>query len=243
MMESGIKGKNILVTGASKGIGRAISRSVAAAGANVIMTARDEESLINLKKEINSAGKGSALYTVADLANEKDIESLFKKVEEELGTLDVLINNAGFVIPGELVDFSIKDFDKLIDVNLRATYLCCQHALKLMLPKESGYIINISSVVGFKGYPNQTAYTASKHGVVGLSKALSAEVQKYGIRVSLIHPGGVDTDLVGKARPDLDKSVLMQPEDIAQTVMYLLSLPERAMVDEIYIRRSKSTPF
>lgn len=242
-MESGIKRKNILVTGASKGIGRAISRSVAAAGANVTMTARDEESLINLKKEINSAGKGSALYTVADLANEKDIESLFKKVEEELGTLDVLINNAGFVIPGELVDFSIKDFDKLIDVNLRATYLCCQHALKLMLPKESGYIINISSVVGFKGYPNQTAYTASKHGVVGLSKALSAEVQKYGIRVSLIHPGGVDTDLVGKARPDLDKSVLMQPEDIAQTVMYLLSLPERAMVDEIYIRRSKSTPF
>jgi 3-oxoacyl-[acyl-carrier protein] reductase len=97
--------------------------------------------------------------------------------------------------------------------------------------------------VGFKGYPNQTAYTASKHGVVGLSKALSAEVQKYGIRVSLIHPGGVDTDLVGNARPDLDKSVLMQPEDIAQTVMYLLSLSKRAMVDEIYIRRSKSTPF
>jgi 3-oxoacyl-[acyl-carrier protein] reductase len=241
-LESDIKGKNILVTGSSRGIGKAISKTIADAGANVIMAARDEEALSKLKEEIIS-NKGKAIYLTTDLAKEEDIKALFKKVEKDYGTLDVLINNAGFVIPGELVDFSIKDFDRLIDVNLRAVYLCCQHALKLMLPKGSGYIINISSVVGFKGYPNQTAYTASKHGVVGLSKALSAEVQKYGIRVSLVHPGGVDTDLVGKARPDLDKSALMQPEDIAQTVMYLLSLSDRAMVDEIYIRRSGSTPF
>jgi 3-oxoacyl-[acyl-carrier protein] reductase len=241
-LKSNIKGKNILVTGASRGIGKATSKAIADAGANVIMAARDEEALSNLKEEIVSKN-GKAIYLVTDLANDDDIRILFEKVEQDYGTLDVLINNAGFVIPGELVDFSIKDFDRLIDVNLRAVYLCCQHALKLMLPKGSGYIINISSVVGFKGYPNQTAYTASKHGVVGLSKALSAEVQKYGIRVSLVHPGGVDTDLVGKARPDLDKSVLMQPEDIAQTIMYLLSLSERAMVDEIYIRRSSSTPF
>jgi 3-oxoacyl-[acyl-carrier protein] reductase len=241
-LKSSIKGKNILVTGASRGIGKAISKAVSAAGANLIMAARDKNALSNLKEEITSKN-GKAIYLPTDLASEEDIKTLFKKIEKDYGTLDVLINNAGFVIPGKLVDFSIKDFDSLIDVNLRAVYLCCQHALKLMLPKGSGYIINISSVVGFKGYPNQTAYTASKHGVVGLSKALSAEVQKSGIRVSLVHPGGVDTDLVGKARPDLDKSVLMQTEDIAQTVMYLLSLPERAMVDEIYIRRSKSTPF
>lgn len=241
-MELDIKGKNILVTGASRGIGKAISKAIAGAGANAILTARDEDILDALKKDIILNG-GNASYIAADLAKEEDINALFKKVEKDYGALDVLVNNAGFVKVGELKDFSIKDFDRLIDVNLRAVYLCCQHALKLMLPKESGYIINISSVVGFKGYPNQTAYTASKHGVVGLSKALAAEVQKYRIRISLIHPGGVDTDLVGNARPDLDKSVLMQPEDIAQTVMYLLSLSKRAMVDEIYIRRSKSTPF
>jgi 3-oxoacyl-[acyl-carrier protein] reductase len=241
-LKSNIKGKNILVTGASRGIGKAISKAVAAAGANVIMAARDEKALSSLKEEIIS-NNGKAIYLPTDLTKEEDIKTLFKKVEKDYGTLDVLINNAGFVIPGELVDFSIKDFDSLIDVNLRAVYLCCQHALKLMLPRGSGYIINISSVVGFKGYPKQTAYSATKHGVVGLSKALSAEVQKSGIRVSLVHPGGVDTDLVGKARPDLDKSVLMQPEDIAQRVMYLLSLSKRAMVDEIYIRRSSSTPF
>jgi len=241
-MESGIKGKNILVTGASRGIGKAISKAIAGAGANVIMTARDKEALKNLKEDIISKN-GKVIYIPADLADKDEIKALFKKVEKDYGKLDVLINNAGFVKTGELVDFSIKDFDRLIDINLRAVYLCCQYALKLMLPAGAGYIINISSVVGFKGYPNQTAYSASKHGVVGLSKALSAEVQKYGIRVSLVHPGGVDTDLVGNARPDLDRSVLMQPEDIAQTVMYLLSLSKRAMVDEIYIRRSSSAPF
>jgi 3-oxoacyl-[acyl-carrier protein] reductase len=112
-----------------------------------------------------------------------------------------------------------------------------------MVAQRSGAIINISSVVGFKGYPNQAAYTASKHGVVGLTKSLAAEAQEHDIRVSVILPGGVDTHLVGDARPDLDRSVLMQPEDIAQTVLYLLSLSDRAHVDQIYIRRRTSKPF
>ena len=142
-----------------------------------------------------------------------------------------------------MVDFSMEDFDRLIDINLRAVYSCCQQALKIMIPDEKGYIINLSSVVGIKGYPRQTAYGAAKHGVMGLTKALAAEVAEHGIRVSVILPGGVDTDLIREARPDLDSSVLIQPEDIADTVLYLLELPERAMVDQIYIRRSKSSPF
>jgi 3-oxoacyl-[acyl-carrier protein] reductase len=112
-----------------------------------------------------------------------------------------------------------------------------------MIPQKSGYIINVASVVGFKGYVNQAAYTATKHGVMGLTKVLSAEAQPHGIRTSAILPGGVDTDMVGDARPDLDRSVLLQPSDIAQTVMYLLSLSERAAIDQIYIRRRNSTPF
>jgi len=157
--------------------------------------------------------------------------------------LDILINNAGVLKSGNIVDFSIDDFDMLVDINLRTVYLCCQQALKIMVPAGKGYIINLSSVVGFKGYPQQTAYSAAKHGVMGLTKALAAEVAEHGIRVSVILPGGVDTDLIREARPDLDSSVLMQPEDIADTVLYLLELPERAMVDQIYIRRSKSSPF
>ena len=110
MSANSIKGKNILVTGASRGIGKAISKAVGEAGANVIMTARDEKALSNLKDEI-TAKNGKAIYLPADLANEEDIKKLFKKVEKDYRTLDVLINNAGFVIPGELVDFSIKDFE------------------------------------------------------------------------------------------------------------------------------------
>ncbi|MBN2073862.1 MAG: SDR family oxidoreductase [Actinobacteria bacterium] len=241
-MEQNLKGKNILVTGASRGIGRAVSRAVAGAGANVILTARSEDALSDLKKEILSSG-GRAEYITADLESEKEIQDLFSKIGENYSGLDVLINNAGIARAGELVDCPIRDFNMLMNVNLKAVYLCCKHALKMMIAAGSGYIINISSVVGIKGYANQAAYSASKHGVVGLSKALADEVQKYGIRVSLIHPGGVDTDLVKGTRPDLDSSLLLKPEDIAQAVLYLLSLSPRAMVDEIYIRRSLGKPF
>ncbi len=207
-----------------------------------MLAARSEKLLGDLQNEINSSGGFAKAYP-ADLCKDGDIRDLFKNIYDDFGKLDILINNAGAVKSGNIVDFSIDDFDMLIDINLRAVYFCCQQALKMMIPAGKGYIINISSVVGFKGYPQQTAYTAAKHGVMGLTKALAAEVAEHGIRVSVILPGGVDTDLIREARPDLDSSVLMQPEDIADTVLHLLELPERAMVDQIYIRRSKSAPF
>jgi len=207
-----------------------------------LLAARSEKLLGDLQNEINSSGGFARAYPT-DLCKDGDIQDLFKNIYDDFGKLDILINNAGAVKSGNIVDFSIDDFDMLIDINLRAVYFCCQQALKMMIPAGKGYIINISSVVGFKGYPQQTAYTAAKHGVMGLTKALAAEVAEHGIRVSVILPGGVDTDLIREARPDLDSSVLMQPEDIADTVLHLLELPERAMVDQIYIRRSKSAPF
>jgi 3-oxoacyl-[acyl-carrier protein] reductase len=157
--------------------------------------------------------------------------------------LDILVNNAGIGRFGSVAEFPVADFDHLIGVNLRGTFLCCQQAMQLMIPQGSGYIINISSVVGFKGYVNQAAYTATKHGIMGLTKTLASEAQEHNIRVSAISPGGVDTSMAGTARPDLDRSVLLQPEDIARTVLFLLSLPEQAAIDEIYIRRRTSQPF
>ncbi len=112
-----------------------------------------------------------------------------------------------------------------------------------MIPQKSGYIINISSVQGVKAYRQQSIYAASKHAVMGMSKALAAEVQEHNIRISAILPGGVDTDLISDARPDLDRSILIKPEDIAQTVLYLLSLSDRAMVDQVMVRRFTSTQF
>jgi 3-oxoacyl-[acyl-carrier protein] reductase len=241
-MALNLEGRVVLVTGAGRGIGQAICRALGRAGANIVAVARTTEQIEAVAGEISSAG-GKAVAIRADIAEEDDVCALFDQVRERIGRLDVLINNAGQGWFGPVHEFSATDFDRVVAVNLRGAFLCCRHAMRMMIPQASGYIINISSVVGFKGYPNQAAYAAAKHGVMGLTKSLAVEAQEHGIRVSAVLPGGVDTDMVRAARPDLDRSVLMQPEDIAQTVMYLLSLSDRAAVDQITIRRRGSQPF
>ncbi len=237
-----LAGKVAVVTGAGRGIGRAISLALGAAGAQVVTAARTQAEIEAVAEEIRGGG-GQAWACRVDLSSEAEIVALFEFVRQNLGRLDVLVNNAGIGLFGPVADFASADLDKLTALNVRAPFLCCQQAMKLMLPQRSGYIINISSVVGFKGYLNQAAYAATKHALMGLTKSLAVEAQPHGIRVSVISPGGVDTDMVGSARPDLDRSVLLQPDDIAQAVLYLLSLSDRAAVDEIYIRRRASQPF
>ena len=234
-----LRGRVALVTGAGRGIGRAVSLALARSGARVVLAARTADQIEAVAAEIARAG-GEALAVPTDVSREEDVVALFGRVRDRL---DVLVNNAGVGVFGPLDAFAAADFDRVLGVNLRGTFLCCREAMRLMKPRKGGWIINVSSVVGFKGYPNQAAYTASKHGVVGLTKSLAVEAQPHGIRVSVILPGGVDTGLAGSARPDLDRSALLQPEDIAQTVIYLLSLSDRAAVDQIYIRRRSSQPF
>ena len=231
-----------IVTGAGRGIGRAVSLALAQAGATVIACARTQSQLDSLAEAIQARG-GSSLAWACDLAEEEQITGIFRRAHQEFGRLDILVNNAGIGLFGPLAEFATADFDRLVAVNLKATFLCCQQSLRLMMPAGRGYIINISSVVGFKGYVQQAGYTATKHGVMGLSKVLAAEAQPHGIRTSVILPGGVDTELVAAARPDLDRSILLQPDDIAAAVMYLLSLSDRAAIDEIYIRRRNSQPW
>lgn len=237
-----LEGQTALVTGAGRGIGRAIAMALASRGARVFLAARTASELEATSDEIRKRG-GVAVAVPTDLADEAEIRSLFEQIRKQGDQLDILVNNAGVGIYGPVVDFSPEDFDTVMRVNAKAAFLCCQEALRLMIRKKKGYIINISSVVGFKGYPNQAAYTASKHAILGLTKSLAAETQEQGIRISAILPGGVHTRLIADARPDLDPKILLQPEDIAHTVLFLLSLPERAAIDQIYIRRSGSKPF
>jgi len=239
-MDVRLDGKVAVVTGAGRGIGRAIAKALAGRGAHVVLAARTKEQIEAVAAEIVAAG-GKATPVVADVSDEASVAGLFGEVRS-LGRLDILINNAGIGLFGQVKEFAAEDFDRVINTNLRGTFLCCREAMRIMVPRRAGFIINISSVVGFKGYPNQAAYTASKHGVMGLTKSLAVEAQEHNIRVSVIMPGGVDTGLVGDARPDLDRSALMQPEDVAETVLYLLSLSDRAHVDQIYIRRRSSCP-
>ncbi|MCX5670689.1 MAG: SDR family NAD(P)-dependent oxidoreductase [Planctomycetota bacterium] len=241
-MEPRLAGKVALVTGGGRGIGRAISKALAAAGAHVVVTARTQGQIGAVAKEIADAG-GAAAAMAMDLADESSVRPVFAAVRERFGRLDVLVNNAGIGLYGLVKDVPLEDLDRMVGVNLRGTFLCCQEAMRIMAPQKSGYIINISSVVGFKGYPKQAGYTATKHAVMGLTKSLAVEAQEHGIRTSAILPGGVDTAMVRDARPDLDPAILLQPEDVAQAVLYLLSLSDRAAVDEIYIRRRTSQPF
>jgi len=242
-MTPNLRHQMALVTGAGRGIGRAISLALARCGARVVLAARKPSEIEKVAEEIRAAG-GSATAIPTDVSRERDIEELFARLRDEFeGRLDVLVNNAGMGIFGPLAGMSATAFDQVIGTNLRGTFLCCRSAMELMQPRKSGYIINISSVVGIKGYPNQAAYTASKHGIMGLTKSLAVEAQAQGIRVSAILPGAVDTTMVANARPDLDRTVLLKPTDVAQAVLYLLSLSEQAAVDEIYIRRRGSAPF
>lgn len=241
-MSNPLTNKIALVTGAGRGIGRAISLALGTAGAHVIAAARTQAEIDAVAREIEQAG-GTASAWPVDLSSEAEIAALFDFIRQGFGRLDVLVNNAGIGLFGPLVEFASADLDRLYTVNVRGAFLCCQQALRLMIPQASGYLINISSVVGFKGYAGQGGYTMSKHALMGLTKTLALEAQPHGIRVSVISPGGVDTLMIGAARPDLDRSGLLQPEDIAQTVLFLLSLSDQAAVDEIYIRRRGSTPF
>ena len=241
-MQAHLENQIAIVTGAGRGIGRAVCQALAAAGAQVIAAARTRGQIEGVGREITTAG-GRCEAMPVDLADEASIRQLFASVNDRFGRLDIVVNNAGVGRFGPVAEFSTDDLDTVLNVNLRGTFLCCREALKLMQPRRCGFIINVSSVVGFKGYPHQAAYTAAKHGIMGLTKSLAVEAQEHGIRVSAVLPGGVDTELVAQARPDLDRAVLMQPDDIAHTIMYLLSLSDRAHVDQIYIRRRNSAPF
>jgi 3-oxoacyl-[acyl-carrier protein] reductase len=243
VLQPDLSSRVALVTGASRGIGRAIARSLAGCGASVVAVARNTERLAAVCREIVAAG-GNAIPAAADVSREVDVLRAFTLLDESFGgRLDILVNNAGIGLFGSVEEFAADAWDQVMAVNLRSAFLCSREAVRRMRPGGRGYIINVASVVGLKGYVDQGAYAASKHGVVGLTKTLAAELHGQGIKVSAICPGGVDTELIGRARPDLNRGELMQPADIAQTVLYLLSLPARATVDMIYIRRSGSTPF
>ena len=241
-MITDLSGKVALVTGGGRGIGRSIALALSKAGARLFLTARSTGELESVAGEIRAEG-GEADFLAADLSRSEGVEAVFGALRRRYGALDLLVNNAGLGLSGPLMEFPAESLELLLAVNVKGLFLCCQQAMRLMVPARRGYIINISSVVGFKGYANQAAYAASKHAVMGITKSLAVEAQPHGIRVSAILPGAVDTGLMQALRPDLDKALLMKPQDVADAVMFLLSLSETAAVDEIYIRRRSSAPF
>jgi 3-oxoacyl-[acyl-carrier protein] reductase len=241
-MEMSLEGKVALITGAGRGIGRSIALTLAKHGAKIALSARNLQELQAVQADIIALGQ-EAIYEVVDVSLEADVKILLEKTVQHFGRLDVVVNNAGLGIYGPLVETSVETWDKIMAVNARGPFLVCREAIPHLKKQKRSFIINISSVVGIKGYENQTAYTASKHALMGLSKALSKEVQKDGIRVHALCPGGVDTQMVALARPDLDPSILMQPQEIADIVLFLVTRSGNAVIDEVLVRRETSTPW
>jgi len=237
-----LTGKVAIVTGASRGIGRAISVALGAEGATVVLAARAEDELAQVALAVTEAG-GTAEIATTELTAEASIQNLVRTTSQRFGRLDILVNNAGITHSAPLERTRTEDLDRCWAVNARAPFLLCREALPLLRKAERGAIVNISSVVGIKGYPLQSAYTASKHALRGMSISLAEELRGSNVRVHVICPGGVDTEMVGRVRPDINKEELIGPGEIAELVVYLVTHRGNGVLDELHIRRATSAPW
>ena len=237
-----LEGKVAIVTGASRGIGRAVSVALAQEAATVVLAARSIQELQRTADMVSQAG-GKSQTVVTELADEGSIKNLVKVTGEKYGRLDILVNNAGVTHSAKLEDTLTEDWEHCLRVNARAPFILCREAMPLLKESKAAHIINIASVVGVKGYPLQSAYTASKHALRGMTISLAEELRGSNIRVHVLCPGGVDTDMVDRVRPDIAKDELINPEEIAELVLYLVTHKGNAVVDELRIRRATSSPW
>jgi len=242
MQDERLEHKVAIVTGAGRGIGRSIALALARNGAHVALAARTVADLEKVQAEIEGLGGEAALFPT-DVQRESEVAALVRDTVARFGRLDIVVNNAGMGVFGPLAETTTEQWDQIMAVNARGPFLLCREAIPYLRQQQTAFVVNIASVVGVKGYVNQSAYSASKHALIGMSKALAKEVQADGIRVHVLCPGGVDTEMVSRSRPDLDRSVLMHPDEIADLVVFLVTRRGNAVIDEIHLRRSASTPW
>ena len=238
-----LEGARALVTGASRGIGRAIAMALAAEGVALGLSGRDQEALDECSEEILKISGLSPTLIVADLSDTESATRIVDEAAAKLGGIDFLINNAGIGLNRSIEETEVEDWDRLMAINARAPFLLCKASLPFLRRSPRASIINMASVMGRKGYAHQGAYAASKHALVGFTKVLARELQQENIRVHVLTPGGVYTDMIRQVRPDIEPDDLMSPTEIAEMVIFLLSQRGNAIIDEINPRRIASTPF
>jgi 3-oxoacyl-[acyl-carrier protein] reductase len=233
-----IKNKVAVITGAGKGIGRATAELFLKKGANIVITTRskkDLDSFVSFHKKY----KNNILSIAGDISKEKTINEVIKKTISKFKRIDILVNNAGFSIFDDMVNSKSKDFDAMFATNVKAVYLLTRGFLPHMIKQNEGTIINISSLAGKQGFDTGSIYCATKHAVMGMSRALFPEVRKYNIRVIAVCPGTVDTEFFRKESNTTifaDRDSVVKPEDIAETCLFAASLPINATVSEIEVR-------
>jgi 3-oxoacyl-[acyl-carrier protein] reductase len=231
-----VAGKTALVTGAGRGIGRAIALALAKAGCTVVVSARSLAELLAVEQEIVAAN-GNARVVQADLTRDDELHSLV----QACGAVDFLINNAGWGKRAPVLRSRVDDWDQTFRLNLRAPMILAKELLPAMIRKGDGAVINIGSVSGKSGEANGAAYSASKFGLIGFTQSLFEEVRENGIKVAVILPGFVDTPMIPPVK-QLDRSRMIQAGDVAEAVLYVLTSPATACPIEITLRPQR-TPY
>ena len=236
-----LTGKRALITGAGSGIGRAIALRLAEEGMKLALVGRNADKL--MRTAALTGRPLDMLVLPTDITTPRGIDDIMRIMEGHFKGLDVLINNAGMALNCPFEQTSEDDFDRIMALNVKAPFRLCQRTLKLLRTSDCPTIINIGSVVSHEGYVHQAAYTASKHALLGMTKSLAREVYPEGIRVHMIAPGGVYTDMIAVARPDLSPEGMIAPEEVAELAAWLVSHRGNAVIDEIRLHRATKEPF
>ena len=225
-----LKNKNALITGAGKGIGKAIALALAKEGVNLILVARTQEEIDSVAAKVRSL-RVKAMAITADVADINSVNAAVEKALAEFGTIDILINNAGIAAFGKFLELEPTDWERIIQVNLMGTYYVTRAVLPNMIERQTGDIINISSTAGLSGNALTSAYSASKFAVLGLTESLMQEVRKHNIRVTALTPSTVATDMAKELKlTDGNPETVMQAEDMAELIIAQLKLNRRVFI-------------
>ena len=225
-----LSGQIAVVTGASAGIGRATALALAGEGASVVCAARRTDRLADVVAELEAIG-AEALAVTADVATEEGVEDLFEAATTHFGRVDILVNNVGVASYKPLIETTIAEYDWMMSTNMRSTFLCTRAFLPPMLERGSGQICFVGSVAGLQGFPNEAVYNATKFAQMGFAQALDHETREHGVKVSVVAPGGVNTEFaIGTGRTEGDPTLqqFLDPEDVAAAVVFALTQPEKA---------------
>lgn len=237
-MANKLKDKVALITGASAGIGRACARALAGEGARLVLTARRQERLQALAKEVEALG-GRAAIVIGDAREEATAITAVKAATDTFGRLDILLNNTGVGNYKKLTDTSAEEYDEMMDTNVRSTFLFARHAVPVMERQKSGTILMISSMAGVYGFGGEAVYCMTKFAQVGFAQALDRELRESGIKVGAICPGGVKTEFaIGKGRTEqgVAKSDMLEPEDVAAVVLLACTQSPGSRIIEVQLR-------
>ncbi len=242
MKREKFQGRVALLTGAGGGIGRALCARLSQLGFDVVLVGR---SMDKLRAAAAHAGcEDRALFLAGDLADPLFLQGIVDKVLKKKGRLDVLVNNAGICFVKDMEHTLYSELDTMMKINVYAPYILSRDAIAPLRHSDCATIINIGSVVSHKGYATQSAYSAAKHALMGMTKALSAEVYQEGIRVHILCPGAVNTQMAQTiSRPDIDMDALIAPEDLADVMEFLLCHRGNAVIDEVQLHRVGKPPF